>query len=170
MLFHHVDVPIQVHLLLSSLQWFQHLCNVLCHTLWPVIVLLLFSVVFYDSNVQAHAPCSAHALTQAHPTRPILLVITVINDWCTPRTSVTSTYWTLLPCAHAHAQQCCEPVPNNWLLTSYLHCQSIVAGFEKRGNFAQIMNLGFKTHNFEAVVATDLKLALNILTSFCYKC
>jgi len=43
-----------------------------------------------------------------------------------------------------------------------------VAGYEKRGNFVQIPNFGFKTHNFEAVITTDLKLAMNILTGFSY--
>ena len=34
----------------------------------------------------------------------------------------------------------------------------IVAESEKKGNFAQILNFGFKTliYNFEAVMATDL--------------
>ena len=33
---------------------------------------------------------------------------------------------------------------------------------------SQILVL-YITQNFEAVVATDLKLAINILTSFCYQ-
>ena len=44
-----------------------------------------------------------------------------------------------------------------------------VAGSEKRGNFAQIpfFFLVLK-HNFEAEIATDLKRAMNILTSSRY--
>ena len=34
--------------------------------------------------------------------------------------------------------------------------------------FVQIPNAGFKTHNFETVIATDLKCATNILTLFSY--
>ena len=41
-------------------------------------------------------------------------------------------------------------------------------GSEKREHFAQIPNFGFKTLITEAVVATDLKLAMNILTLFSY--
>ena len=43
-----------------------------------------------------------------------------------------------------------------------------MTGSEKKGNFAQILNFGFKTLITEAVIATDLKLAMNILTSFTY--
>jgi len=38
-----------------------------------------------------------------------------------------------------------------------------VAGSEKSGNFSQIPNFGIKTHIFEAVIATDLKLAMNVV-------
>ena len=42
-----------------------------------------------------------------------------------------------------------------------------MTGSEKRGHFAQIPNFGFKKAcNFEAVIATDLKVAMNIFTSF----
>ena len=43
-------------------------------------------------------------------------------------------------------------------------------GSEKREHFVQIMNFSFKMliYNFEAVIATDLKLVMSILTSFSY--
>jgi len=44
-----------------------------------------------------------------------------------------------------------------------------VAGSEKRGNFAQIPFFWFQNaYNFEAIIATDLKRAMNILTSSWY--
>ena len=55
-------------------------------------------------------------------------------------------------------------------LRSYDRCFSkIVIGSEKREHFTQIPNFGFEMlYNFEAVIATDLKLTMNILTSFGY--
>ena len=43
-----------------------------------------------------------------------------------------------------------------------------MTGSEKRGHFVPIPNFGFKTYNLEAVIATDLKLAMNVLNSFSY--
>jgi len=94
---------------------------------------------------------------------PVLALVTeVVPVYLTFTSSVLVT-----PALHEMRNQ---PISTQWTVFTLCGIENTilyVAGSEERGYFMPIPNFGFKnSSSFEAVIATDLKLAMNILTLY----